>query len=192
MDTGWDTDSDVEDEQSLTLRQSDGSSKVSETAEDDLNDLTDLLPRNCEVRAKQQNDLNAASGKGVDGQGDNNGLSTNDKKRALLGMKITEMNKPRGPVDQAFYKWIREEATVEELGALFDNLPEGKRINEQGRVDGTFTIGLRLVHFKLLDKQGHVGMRVGPSDMNILSALKKVCKVERVRIRGFSSAMAIF
>ena len=193
-DTGWDTDSDceeVEEESSLGLEDLQRpATAATEEEEEDFSDPTGLLPRNCELRAKQKDSSLAASG---DSRGSSVGGAdcTEVLKTVLLGSEIAEKNVPRGAVDKAFYRWIREEVSFNELDVLFNGLPQGKRIRAQGRIDGTFTVGLRVVHVKLLDKSGRVGMRLGTSDVDIATALQKVCKVERVRVSGFTSAMAM-
>jgi len=199
MDTGWDSDSDSEELEARKKSTKGGNIKddknivVKEEEEEDISDPTGLLPRNCELRAKKNAEAanNGAENKSGENMSYDGKMSALLMRRSVLGIGIAEKNVARGEIDKAFYAWIREQASVDELEELFDGIPEGKRVRAQGRVDGTFMIGLRVIHFKKISGSINVGMHVGTKDVDIAEALKKVCSVEKTRLRGFSSAMSL-
>lgn len=198
-ETGWDSDSestvDVDETVDTSSTAKGGKEQhEEEEEEEDISDPRGLLPRDCEVRAQQRAAAEAAAAAGGAG-GDARaalGAVAAAERRRLLGVGVAEQNAPRGPVDRAFYAWARAGAPVATLAQLFGELPAGRRICALGRTDGTFRVGLRVVHLRLLADSGEaVGVRVGTVDVALPAALDRICRVEQVRLRGLAAATLV-
>ena len=213
QETGWDSDSDgTADVDERTAagtaaaataegeQQEDGAKEHEEEQEEeeDISDPRGLLPRDCEVRAQREAAAAAAAaaaGAGGDAGAAAAGVAAAERRR-LLGVGVAEQNAPRGPVDRAFYAWVRGAAPVATLAALFGELPAGRRVCAHGRADGTFRVGLRVVHMRLRAHSGGddgcaVGVRVGAADVALPAALDRICRVEQVRLRGLAAAALV-
>lgn len=210
QETGWDSDSDgtadVDERTTATTaeegeQQEDGAKEHEEEQEEeeDISDPRGLLPRDCEVRAQREAAAAAAAAAAAGAGGDAGAAAAGvaaAERRRLLGVGVAEQNAPRGPVDRAFYAWVRGAAPVATLAALFGELPAGRRICAHGRADGTFRVGLRVVHMRLRAHSGGddgcaVGVRVGAADVALPAALDRICRVEQVRLRGLAAAALV-
>ena len=218
QETGWDSDSDSAvdvDERTASCpaaaaaaaaaaeeeeaKSGEPKQEQEQEQEEDISDPRGLLPRDCEVRAQQEAAAAAAAAAGgtAGDAGAALGAVAAAERRRLLGVGVAEQNAPRGPVDRAFYAWVRGAAPVATLAQLFGELPAGRRICAQGRVDGTFRVGLRVVHMRLLahgsdsDSSSAVGVRVGAADVAVAEALDRICRVEQVRLRGLTAAALV-
>ena len=208
-DTGWDSDSSVGENEAVPAAEA-SSGGVAEEApaataehaeeEEDLSDPRGLLPRNSELRAQRQQAAAAAKAQEASlaqsaaspSSASARAASTEQtERRRLLGDGVAATNAPRGPIDRAFYRWVRN-APLATLEELFWPLPADKRIRVCGRADGTFLLGMRSLRMKLLPStRDGVGASVKGTDLCLSQALPAICRTEQVRLRGAAAALTV-